>query len=195
MPLVNGVLRTHVQVLQEVTKKAYFQGYFMKKLIILSALLTSLSVFADPVTVNVERVDAIRLGKIIKGFSNPELKGMSKTITAETADAKLRITCTSDLTGGMESNAVCEVVLEDDSAADSEIKVTDSKKFKNLIRVDVLEGALQKQLASRLSIVPYASVRTEVLVPKEASSRSGPHPVLKISCNPGQNVCEILLAY
>jgi len=167
----------------------------MKNLVILSALFTSLSVFADPVTVSVEGADAIRLSKIIKGFSNPEMNGMSKTISAETADAKLRISCISDFTGGMESNGVCEVSLEDDSAADSEIRVTEAKKFKNLLRVDVLEGALQRQLASRLSIVPYASVRTEVLVAKEATGRSGPHPVLTISCNRDQAACEILLVY
>lgn len=155
--------------------------------------VASVSIFAKSTKVEVEGGDARRLIKLIQGFSNPEISGSTKTFSVETGDSMFNIKCLSTVVNGMQNEEFCTVELDNEYNNDNEIKVMPAKKFKNLIVVYLQPGKLQTQLESKLSLAPYESVKTNVLVPREVGGRTGSHPVLKISCDNSQNTCEVLL--
>lgn len=154
----------------------------------------SFSIFAEPTKVEINGGDAIRLTKIILGFSNPEINGFTRTLSAQTENGGFKIKCSSTNTIGIETDYFCSVELESEYINDSELHVVPAKKFKNLIGINIQAGRLQAHLERKLKSMPYLSAKTNIKIPREINGQSVSAPILQISCIK-EDSCEVIMNF
>lgn len=151
----------------------------MKLLILLLATLNL--AFAQQIDILIEGGDAASLTKAISKIVNPQIDGLRKIYYFRTKSGGLSINCFSELSGAIEHKRSCTISLTDSALSDSDLKIIESKKYKNELTIRIVDDELKNRIGSALSFLPFQSIKKTDLTNLE-NKVVGSRPVLRVTC-------------